>query len=416
MSNPADSRAVLCVARQPILDRNQRVFGYELLYRDAPDATVCDVGSNLARSRVLSDAVLTFGLDRLTGGRPAFVNFTRALLGSGAAVLLPPAAIVIEILESVEVDAEILSLCRKLRARGYQLALDDFVPGSSAEALLPHATFVKVDVLSTSRTDRSRLADRLATLGIKLIAEKVETQEMANEVFRLGYSLVQGYHFCRPTTFNSRALPARQTAHLRLFAALNQDDMGIEKLEDLVKHDVALSYRILRSVNSAAHGLHREVTSLRQALVLLGLDYIRKWASVWALAGMNVGGTQETLSVALLRARCCELLGAAADGADRGQPSFLLGLCSLLDVIVGRPMDEVLDEMPLPGNTREALLGRSNRERSMLDAVIAYERGDWTGAYTSLGPLGLPEAALPNAYADALHWADELSNVSALSA
>lgn len=410
MSNAVDSRAVLCVARQPILSRDRRVFGYELLYRDAPDATGCTIPSNLASSRVLSDAVLALGLDRLTGGKPAFVNFTRTLLVSGAGVLLPPTALVIEILESVDVDAEVVAICRRLRARGYGIALDDFVPGSGAEALLPYAAFVKVDVLSTSTTDRMRLADRLNPKGIRLVAEKVETQEMADEVFKLGYSLVQGYYFCRPTMFNAPAMPARRTAHLRLFAALNRDDLTIETLEDLVKHDVSLSYRVLRSVNSAAHGLHREVTSVRQALVLLGLDYIRKWASVWTLAGLNDGGTQETVSVALLRARCCELLGAAAGGPDSGHGSFLLGLCSLLDVIVGRPMTEVLGEMPLPSNTREALLGQANRERSMLDAVVAYERGDWVGASASLTPLGLPNLALPNAYTDALRWAREMSH------
>jgi c-di-GMP-related signal transduction protein len=409
MPATVDSRSVLCVARQPILNRARRVFGYELLYRESVESSGCAVGSNLASSRVLSDAVLALGLDRLTCGKPAFVNFTRSLLLSGASGLLPPTSLVIEVLETVEIDAEVLAACRRLRAHGYALALDDFVPGSDAEQLLPFVRFVKVDVLTTGALERNRLADRLKPMGISLIAEKVETQEMADNVLAHGYSLVQGYHFCRPTTFAAPAMPAGRIAHLRLFAALSQDDLTVDELENLIKHDVSLSYRVLRSVNSAATGVHREVTSVRQALVLLGLDYIRKWASVWALAGLNDGGTQETVSVALLRARCCEVLGAQM-GGEKANGSFLLGLCSLLDVIIGRPMSEVLGEMPLPSDTREALLGQANRDRALLDAVIAYERGEWANAAAALAPLGLKDAALPGAYAEALKWARELNS------
>lgn len=410
MSAGIDSRTVLCVARQPILNRARRVYGYELLYREGLDSTSCTAGSNLASSRVLSDAVHAVGLDRLTGGKPAFVNFTRPLLLSGAGALLPPASLVIEVLEDVEVDADVITACKQLRAKGYAIALDDFVTGSGAEALMPYARFVKVDVLATTAADRTRLAQRLKPLGITLIAEKVESHEMAATVLKHGYSLVQGYHFCRPTTFGAAAMPARKIAHLKLFAALSQDDLTIESLEDLIKHDVSLSYRVLRSVNSAAFGMQREVTSVRQALVLLGLSHIRKWASVWALAGLNDGGTQETISVALLRARCCELLGAALDGPEKGHGSFLLGLCSLLDVIIGRPMNEVLDEMPLGRETRSALLGQPNRDRQVLDAVVAYERGEWAHAAATLKPLGLSSDALPGAYSDALRWARELSH------
>lgn len=411
MATGVDSRTVLCVARQPILNRARRVYGYELLYRDLPNATNCEGGAtNIASSRVLADAVLAVGLDRLTGGKPAFVNFTRSLLLSGAGVLLPPTAMVIEVLESVDVDKDVINTCRQLHEKGYALALDDFVPGSSAEALLPLAKFVKVDVLTIGVRERARLAVRLKPLGIRLIAEKVETPEMAESVLSMGYTLLQGYHFCRPTTFNAPAMPARRISYMRLFAALSKEDLSLDKVEDLIKHDVSLSYRVLRSVNSAAYGIHREVTSVRQALVLLGLDYIRKWASVWALAGLNDDGTQETVAVALLRARCCELLDAAAGGADSGQGSFLLGLCSLLDVISGRPMTEVLEEMPLSTSTREALLGVENRDRARLDAVIAYERGEWDKAYKLVGVLGLSDLALPNAYADALRWARELSH------
>jgi c-di-GMP-related signal transduction protein len=409
MPSDLDSRTVLCVARQPILDRGGRVYGYELLYREGLSSTACPAGDSLASSRVFSDAVLALGLEKLTGGKPAFVNFTRELLLNGAAHLVRNNSLVIEVLETVNVDADVIAACRGLRGQGYALALDDFVPGSDAEQLIPCVKYVKIDVLQTTPAERAKLAERFRSLGISLIAEKVETREMADAVLANGYRFAQGYYYCRPTTFAAQALPARRLAHLSLFAALNRSDLTVDEVEDLVKQDVSLTYRILRSINSAAYSLRREIESIRQALVLLGVDQIRKWAAVWTLAGLNEGGTPETVTVALLRARSCEVLGTTLVNKEKGEMFFLLGLCSLLDAIVGRPMQELIKEMPLPSATREALLGRPNQERSVLNGVVAYENGQWDEADAAVAPLGLKEAALPEAYADALKWARGLS-------
>jgi EAL and modified HD-GYP domain-containing signal transduction protein len=412
MSIGLDARNAVCVARQPILDQLGRVYGYELLYRAGTDAIDCTASGDLAGARVLSDAVLTLGLDALTCGRPAFVNFTRSLLLGEAGTLLPRDSTVIEIREDVAIDAEVMAACRSLHAKGFALALDDFVPGSPAEALLPFVRFVKVDVLQTTADVRASLATRLRPRGVRLIAEKVETAEMAAQALAVGYRLFQGYYFCRPTTFAATPMPARRLAYMGLLGALNRQDMTVDELEDLVKHDVSLSYRVLRSVNSWLYGLRNEVTSIRHALILLGLDQIRKWASVWALAGLNSSGTQETVTVALLRARCCELLGNALLGPEEGASYFLLGLCSLLDVILGRPMADALAEMPLAAEINDALLGTANRPREVLDAVVAYEQGKWEEAALAMARLNLPVATLPDVYADALRWARELSKTT----
>ena len=408
MSIDLDSRVTVCVARQPILDLAGRVYGYELLYRSSADATSCTAAGDLAGARVLSDAVLALGLDVLTSGRPAFLNFTRSLLLKGAATLLPPTSVVIEIREDVEVDDELMDACRSLHGRGFALALDDFVPGSAAEALVPFASFVKVDVLQIPAIERRHLAQRLLPKGIRLIAEKVETAEVVEEARVHGYRLFQGYYFCRPKTFAATTMPARRMAYLGLLGALNKDDLSVDELEDLVKHDVSLSVRVLRSVNSWLYGLRHEVTSIRHALVLLGIDQIRKWASVWVLAGLNGTGTQETVNVAILRARCCELLGDRLALPEDGPSYFLLGLCSLLDVILGRPMPDALGEMPLPASINDALLGEQNDARHVLDAVLAYEQGKWNEANEAMERLRLPPDLLPGVYADSLRWAREL--------
>jgi c-di-GMP-related signal transduction protein len=408
MAIELDSRNTVCVARQPILDLAGRVYGYELLYRSSSDATSCTTEGDIAGARVLSDAVFALGLDVLTSGRPAFLNFTRSLLMNGAATLLPPTSMVIEVREDVEIDSDVVDMCRNLHNRGFALALDDFVPGSPAEQLIPFASFVKIDVLTISAAERKKVASRLLPRGIRMIAEKVETAEIVDEARVHGYRLFQGYYFCRPKTFATSAMPGRHLAYLTLLGALNQEDLGVDELEDLVKHDVSLSYRVLRSVNSWLYGLRHEVTSIRHALVLLGIDQIRKWASVWLLAGLNSTGTQETVNVAILRARCCELVGDQLAGVEEGQSFFLLGLCSLLDVVLGRPMKEALGEMPLPAVINDALLGEENQAKYVLDAVLAYEQGKWEEANQAMEKLRLSPDLMPAIYADALRWAREL--------
>ncbi len=408
----SDRSATVCVARQPILDDAGRVFGYELLYRADPGATACLATGDFASARVLTDALLGLGLETLTVGLPAFINLTRELLLDEAGTLLPTGATVLELREDIPVNPEVIKACRRLHELGYALALDDFVAGSDAEALLPWARYVKIDLLSTPAADWAALAARFKRRGLTVVAEKVESAEVAAEARAAGYRLFQGFFFCRPTTFASTPLPASRLGHLRLLAALNRENITLSDVEDLIKHDVSLSYRVLRSVNAAGIAQRQEVSSIRRALLLLGVDQIRKWASVWSLAGLNGTGTSETVSMALMRARCCELLAASVPAADPGA-HFLLGLCSLLDVILQRSMAEAIAEMPLPAAVRGALLGEATPARAILESVVAYEQGDWAAAAAAAQRVGVSHALLPAVYADALRWARDLSQSSA---
>ena len=289
------------------------------------------------------------------------------------------------------------------------MALDDFTVESGADALLPYVKFVKVDVLDTPAGTRNALPARLRRPDLRFVAEKVETAESVAHARTAGYTLFQGYFFCKPATLGTKALPARRLAYLHLFSALNRPDLTIADLEGLVKHDVSLSYRVLRCINSAAFGLQGKINSIRHALVLLGIDRVRKWCSVWSLAGVNDGGTSETVVLALLRARSCEVLGEMLAGRETGEEFFLLGLTSLLDAMLGCPMRTALADLPLPERIAQALLGEANLARTVLDAVIAYERGGWDEAIQKADGVGLPPGALPTAYSDALKWAKDLS-------
>lgn len=396
------------IARQAILDARGLVVGYELLYRGSVRDTACTVEGDLAGASVLTGAVLDLRLDALTDGRTAFINVTRSMLVNGVATLLRPSHALFELREDIAIDHEVIEACRTLSDSGYRLALDDFVPGSAAEVLLPFVSHVKVDTLVLSRETIATLARRLSPNRVTLVAEKVETREVFEWSRDVGCGLFQGHYFRKPEMRSGGAVSARHVTHLRLLAALNQPTLTNDHLEELIKQDAALSLRVLQCINSAAFPLRREVRSIGEALVLLGLGPIRKWASVWCLAKLTAGATSELATIALLRARACELLGDEIRDVDSGE-LFLVGLCSLLDVMLGRPMAEALSELPLSDMARDALLGHQNALRSALDAVVAYEDGGWEEAVATAESIGAPEAGLRHAYAGAFSWAHELS-------
>ncbi len=401
------------VSRQPILDATGKVFGYELLHREtATTPPTSGAKSEAAGARGLTDVVLGLGLDTLAEGKPAFLNFTRELLVEQAATLLPAAKTVIQLRRGLQVDEAVVGACKELHDAGYRLALD-FISDPESERLLPFVKFLKIDVRSMSTAAATTLVKRFSVGNAKVIAEKVESAEAFKEAKAAGFGLFQGYYFCRPITCRATALPQRKLAYLQLLSALRQPNVGVREIEEIVKHDVSLSYRVLRGVNSAAFGLRSEVTSIRQALVMIGIAPIRKWVSVWSIAGLTSGGTSELATVSLLRARCCELLGEKLGGRVADSEMFLLGLCSLLDAILDRPLEEAIADLPLPADVKAALLGDDNVPRRILDVVIAYENGQWDEALEKAMALGLAEDSPATVYSDALKWARELSRAAA---
>ena len=414
MQIDVDAPETVFVSRQPILDATGKVFGYELLHRETTAASSGGQGetAEAAGARGLTDVVLGLGLDTLAEGKPAFLNFTRDLLVGQAATLLPPAKTVIQLRRGLQVDEEVVTACQQLHDAGYRLALD-FISDPESERLLPFVKFPKIDVRSMSTAAAATLVKRFSAGNAKVIAEKVESAEAFQEAKAAGFSLFQGYYFCRPITCKATALPQRKLAYMQLLSALRQPNVGVREIEEIVKHDVSLSYRVLRCVNSAAFGLRSEVTSIRQALVMIGIAPIRKWVSVWSIAGLTSGGTSELATVSLLRARCCELLGEKLGGRVADSEMFLLGLCSLLDAILDRPLEEAIADLPLPADVKTALMGGNNVPRQILDVVIAYENGNWDEALEKARALGLAEDSPATVYSDALKWARELSRAAA---
>jgi c-di-GMP-related signal transduction protein len=407
MPAAADTRSAIHVARQPILDTRRQVVGYELLYRGHASDSACTIEGDIAGSRVLIDALLSIGLGTLAPKSLAFINFTRPLILDGAALVLPKKAAVIELREDIYVDGALIDACKELCLQGFTLALDDFVAGSDAEKLLPYVKYVKLDVLANDAW--KTVARRVAAPGRRVVAERVETHQVAIEATRAGCTLFQGFFFCRPETCSARALPTQRQAYLSLFAALSRPELTIAELEELVKHDVSLTVRILRSINSAAFGIQHQITSVRQALVLLGVQQVRRWATVWAMAGLSVSAPPEVIMVTLMRARMCEAIGRVRFGEAEASELFLLGMCSTLDVILDQPLDKALETLPISPRVRGALLGESGDGRAVLDLVLARERGDWNVLPDMQQKLRLSESVISAAYLDALQWAHQHS-------
>lgn len=396
----------LFVARQPILDAHRRVFGYELLYRGGPGEVACDADLDQASARVLTD-VIREGLDVLTGGRYAFLNAPRRVVMERFFTVLSPDGVVIELLETIEPDAEILEACRELRQRGYRLALDDFAWDERYRDLLALAEFVKVDLLATTPAERRDIIARAAPHQIRLVAEKVETDTAFREAREAGFTYFQGFFFSRPVILESRAIPASALRHVQLLGALNDASLGASQLAGLIKRDVALSFDLLRTVNSAAHGVRSPVHSIQEAVVLLGREPIRRWASVCLLAGIAGGGNPEAVSMSLVRARWCELLGAHLWGGEAASELFLCGMISMLDAILARSIEDIVAKLPVSPRVRDALCGFPSPWTSLLASIAAYERGEWNMALAEAGAIQLDPALLASTNREALRWEHE---------
>jgi c-di-GMP-related signal transduction protein len=366
------------VARQPIFDAGREVVAYELLFRNGLANSFGGTDGTEATRQVMLNAFVLFGLQRLTGGKPAFINFTLEALASDLVELFPPHALAIEVLESVDPGAAAVEQCRHLREKGYTLALDDFTCGSDRGPLIQFADILKVDFRGTTPEQRGELRERFRGSSLRLLAEKVETYEEFREAVEQGFSLFQGYFFAKPEVMTQGDVPGHKGQHLRLLRELHRPGVTLEDLDRLIRQDLALSYRLLRYINSSLFALRSEVLSVRHALTLLGERDVRRWATLVALSSVANDKPSELIETALVRARFCEsLCPAIGTGRELAEELFLLGLFSVLDALLDQPMPKALAEVAIPPRVKGALVGMPGEMRRVLDLVLAFEHGDW---------------------------------------
>jgi EAL and modified HD-GYP domain-containing signal transduction protein len=390
------------VARQPILDLRGRIHGYELLYRKGAE-TAFSGDCELASRTVLDDTVL-FGLERFTGGSQAFINCTSETLTEDLVSVLPNDMAVLELLETVEPSADLIAACTNLKARKFKLALDDFVWEPKFVPLVELADYIKVDFLATGAAARQELIRQLKGKRIMLLAEKVETVEEYKQACSEGFSLFQGYYFCRPELVKNRKVPSNHFAHFEILHLLQADPIDWDKLSHAVRRDESLTYRLLRLINSVGYAVREEINSVRSALVLLGEEDFRRVATLAIATELNTGRPPEILKMAMVRARFCEL--AAVLCAFSANEQYLLGMLSLLSAMLAVPMEELTPSLPLRREIREALQGTVNREGRMLEWLKGHECGDWVSCEAILESNGLRQEQVSKCYTEAIFWAE----------
>jgi EAL and modified HD-GYP domain-containing signal transduction protein len=400
---PENPGGLRYVARQPVMDRRNRVHGYELLFRAGPE-TVFRGNGDLA-TRTMLDNTVMFGLERLTGGLPAFVNCTRESLTEDLVSVLPASMTVLEILEDLEPSPRLIEACRNLKTAGFRIALDDFKWKPEMEPLVAMADYIKVDFRQTNAAERARLLERLSGFTVALVAEKVESEAEYKQACDEGFTLFQGYYFCRPVLLKSGKVPANHSLHIRILTMLRDDSLELRNLTSLVKQDASLTYRLLRLVNSPMCAVRQEIRSILAALLAVGEDTFRKLATLAITSELNHGQPEELLRLAFVRSRFCELI-AELCGRDSTE-QFLLGMLSLLEAMLRTPMAELIPHLPLRAEIHDALLRKTNDDSALLEWLEFHEQGDWAGCDRMAQKIGLEEAILVEGYADAIVWAED---------
>ncbi|WP_174733036.1 EAL and HDOD domain-containing protein [Mesobacillus harenae] len=402
------------VARQPIYDENEKIYGYELLYRNDQTNEYPDINGEQATADVIITSFLNIGIDKLSNGKPCFVNFTEKLLQLRLPTYFPPRDIVVELLETINPGPELLVICHELKSLGYKLALDDFVLDDLnpySRKLLEVADLAKIDFLSTTRETRVKMEKVAKSLNVKLLAEKVETRQQLEEAKRAGYQYFQGYYFAKPVIVSSYDIPVSFQSYFEMIQMLSVTEPSIDALTELIERDLSLTFKLLKLINSPAYRPKSKIKSIRQAIVLLGLIEIQKW--IYVLAVRESTGTKKMLSeeavrLCLIRGKMCESVASMSAKPAPAASYFLTGMLSCMDTITGVPMDQILIDLPLQEDISEALKGKPNTYKETLDLALIAEKAEWSQINKRCKSMGFEAVDLFRAYGEAVNWSNRM--------
>lgn len=399
----------ICVGRQPIFDKSQSLVAFELLYRDGPmsdSASVFD--GDAATTNVLTNALFEIGLDRMVGESLAFVNFTKTFLEGTTTIPFEGDRIVIEVLENEEIDSNLIAGVTKLSEDGYRIALDDFIYSPKWDPLLEIADIVKLDILNMTEKEVADHVQLLKKFKVILLAEKVESYDQFAMCTELGFDLFQGYFFAKPNVFEEKRANASHAALLGTLAAVNDPEAGVHEIEAAVSQDAMLTYKFMRYVNSSSFGRRSKVESVAQAIVYLGKENVRTMANLLLLTSLD-NKPPALINTALIRAIACQNL-ACAMKEDRPETFFAVGLLSMLDALLDRPLEGIVKELPVAESLQNALLERTGVLGSCLRSVEVFERAE------QLEEDNLPLSAMDqyHAYQEAVDSVDQHEGLASL--
>lgn len=395
------------VARQPIFDNKKSLFAYELLFRDGLNNWMPEIDGDTATSKVLSSSFFTIGMDKITAGKRAFINFTQNLLSTAIPFMFPSETTVIEILEDVNPEPLVIETCRRLSDMGYCLALDDFVLKSQSQPLIEFADIIKIDFLATPVTEIKKYLQTFRPKRIRFLAEKIETNQEFKSALNMGFELFQGYFFSRPR-IKGREISSSTMQFLKFMIEINKPNYDLNELEAIISRDLSISYKLLRYVNSVFFKKGSDITSLKQALLVLGNDELRRLVSLIGLSKLASNKPDELVKSACIKAKLCEKMCSLSSHATSCDELFMLGLFSNLDAILDQPMNEIMAKLPLSNPIKEALVHRQGDLAAFLRLSEYYERAEWQKVKEYAQQIGIAENMIPNIFIEACSWANEL--------
>lgn len=396
------------MARQPILDASKTLVGYELLFRDGVENSFPNINADEATSKLITEHHLLMGVEKITGGQQAFINFSADTLIHHFPTSIDAKSMVIEILETVPISSELLTACRELHRMGYRLALDDHDFDAKWDIFLPYVSIIKVDVRQFNLLQISKYISRIRHHPVTLLAEKVETASEFEKLRQLGFQLFQGYFFARPEMLKHKKIASSKLNLLLLIAEASNLELNFEKLSAIVERDLGLSYKLLRFVNSASFARDKPIGSLKHAMIYMGEAELKKFIALLALANLSEDNSSELLKMSIVRARFCDQLAELNQDTSNPPSAFLTGLFSLVDALLEQPLAPLLDDLPLLPAIKQALLLQAGQLGQYLELAKAFEQADWQlQQQLSQQVLQQPQDLSP-IYLQAVTWAEGL--------
>ncbi len=397
-------------ARQPILDVNKNLHAYELLFRDSIDNVFPEIDGNEATSKMIEASKFNIGISEFTRNKPAFINFTLDTLSQGYPEMLTNEEVVIEILETVKPGKKLLSICKDLHSKGYTIALDDYEHQKVYSHFYPFIKIIKIDIQKTGFDDVEEIKEAIkAHPHIDLLAEKVETYQEYEQAVQLGFTLFQGFFFAKPEMVKTKSLSPSQLAMAELLYETSKTDLDLASITSVFERDVSLSYKLLRYANSAIFKRRSEISTIKQALVILGSGELKRFLGLMFAVTANPDKPVELIKLAMTRAKFCELVAQDMGSELDNSIAFLTGLLSMIDAILDEELSVVLGKLPLANEVKSPLLTKKGLMAAIIKLVEFIEHAQWDKTNIVMEKLQLNKEKAVQHYNDALAWADEQS-------
>lgn len=397
---------IFYIARQPIFDRQKKLVAYELLFRDGFANAFPNVDSNEATERLVENSEFSSGIDALTANNKAFINFTERAICSQLPQVLPKNSIVVELLETVQPTDEVYDAVVALKEQGYTVALDDFEYDARWARFMPHIDIIKMDFRLMSVPQIKQQMKSHQGFEGQYLAEKLESYDEFNQSYELGFDYFQGYFFAKPEIIQRRSLSVSQKVYLELLEKVTAEQYNPDEIAHIVERDTGVSFKLLRFVNSAFFARRSKITSLKQAVVRLGQEEVKKFVAIIATASLGETKPNELTRLSITRARFCEQLALKDKryGAEPGA-AFLSGLLSKLDAMMDDELSKILDHIHAGPTILQALIEKRGAISFFLATAAAIERIDWQHIERAAGKLKLSSSTVIALYHEASNWA-----------